>query len=198
MVTGPDFARAPRVDEFEAVDQLLLAAFGGSEEIQLVHRLRQTGAIVQELILPWRDPARNNRSTIGAYAAISRMVAPENWFCLAPVAVKPEWQNGMLAFNHPTRNSYRFGTRLVRMVADPFLYHDLARAMLSRAGLLEGDEPPTLVVLGKPSFYARCGFSQARAAKLISPYPITHTLIARPGDDVPQETLIYPKAFDGV
>ena len=56
----------------------------------------------------------------------------------------------------------------------------------------------TTVVLGKPSFYARCGFSQSRAARLTSPYPIKNTLIARPGDDTPQDALIYPAAFNGV
>ena len=56
----------------------------------------------------------------------------------------------------------------------------------------------TTVVLGKPSFYARCGFSSARAARLTSPYPIDHTLIARPGDDTPDESLLYPAAFNEV
>jgi putative acetyltransferase len=54
------------------------------------------------------------------------------------------------------------------------------------------------VVLGKPSFYTRCGFSHPRAVRLTSPYGAEHTLIARPGDDSPDATLIYPAAFQGL
>lgn len=60
------------------------------------------------------------------------------------------------------------------------------------------DFPSTLVVVGKPSFYERAGFSQVRAAALTSDYPLEYTLIARPGDDVPTDRLIYPAAFAGL
>ena len=53
----------------------------------------------------------------------------------------------------------------------------------------------TVVVLGEPSLYARAGFSKQRAQDLASPYPLSHTLILRPGDDRPTETLLYPAAF---
>ena len=53
----------------------------------------------------------------------------------------------------------------------------------------------TIVVLGEPGFYARNGFSSERAAQLTSPYPISHTLLAGPGETAPTETLVYPKAF---
>ena len=83
------------------------------------------------------------------------------------------------------------------MITGPFL-DDTARVFLQRGGSLDGAEPTTLVALGKPSFYTRCGFSQTRAAALTLPYPIQNTLIARPGDDIPNMRLIYPTAFNAV
>ncbi len=103
------------------------------------------------------------------YLALSRMVAPAGWLALAPVAVAPQWQGK------------RLGSRMVASVV---------RLMTIRQA--------TMVVLGKPSFYARAGFSQERAARLATPYPPDHTLIARPGMGSPAETLVYPAAFDGV
>jgi putative acetyltransferase len=35
----------------------------------------------------------------------------------------------------------------------------------------------------------------ARAAKLKTPYPIEHTMLAGPGSDVPEAELVYPAAF---
>ena len=54
---------------------------------------------------------------------------------------------------------------------------------------------PEIVVLGDPAFYEAAGFSTARAAMLSSPYPVEYTSLAGPGDDAPNETLIYPDAF---
>ncbi len=149
--------------------------------------LRADGAMVMERVM-------RVKGRIGAYAGISRMVAPEGWFALAPVAVLPEWQNGALARDQPGMLPYmRLGTRIVRQTASLFVDHpDILRQGLGVAAT------PTLVVLGKPSFYARCGFSQPRAARLRGPYPQDHTLIARSGDDSPAGTLIYPPAFSGV
>ncbi|MGL4237918.1 GNAT family N-acetyltransferase [Tabrizicola sp.] len=190
MVAGPDFSRELRSGEEAEVDALLRAAFPGPQETRLVHQLRDDGNMVHELVLPW-----DNR--IGAYAGISRMVEPKNWFCLAPVAVRPDLQNGAAAPAEAIRNSFRFGSRLVRLIVTAYSQQSI-REGLAKGGWLEGDEPLTLVVLGKPSFYARCGFSLERAARLTTPYPVKNTLIARPGHDVPEETLIYPPAFDGV
>jgi putative acetyltransferase len=161
MVSGPDVSEL-RPDDQDEVDALLRAAFPGSEEALLVHRLRAGGAMVSERVIRWQG-------RIGAYAGISRMVAPAGWFALAPVAVLPEWQG------------VRFGTRIVQ-----------------HPELQPKDGKPTLVVLGKPSFYSRCGFSQERAARLATPYPVSYTLIARSGEDTPEERLDYPPAFEGV
>ncbi len=179
MVVGPDFAREMRPGEAEEVDALLRAAFGGPDEAELVRALRRDGAMWAEMVLPW--------GRIGAYAAVSRMVAPAGWGCLAPVAVLPEWQRGALWRGRREdgwKEDWRFGTRLVSMIVESILHN----AGNPRA-------PQTLVVLGEPGFYERCGFSLARAQRLTSPYPLSHTLIARPGNDVPEERLVYPAAF---
>lgn len=196
MPIGPDFARQPREAEFDEIDALLTAAFGGAAEAGLVRSLRQEGRMFHEFVFTLRDPA-TNRSVIGAYAAMCRMVVPVNWFCLAPVAVRPEFQNGALAPSEGHRRHWRLGSRLVSLLVTPFLSRD--GRMVPQSLLDPGsEEPPTLVVLGKPSFYSRCGFSQARAARLVTPYSLAHTLIARPGDDMPKARLAYPAAFDGV
>ena len=181
MVIGPDFIREMRPDEADEVDALLRAAFPGPEEAGLVRALRRDGAMVAEMVLPWAD-------RIGSYAAISRMVAPRGWGALAPVAVRPEWQRGAL-FDGGTGSGsiehWRFGTRLVRMIA----------GFLLAAGH-ESRFPDTIVVVGAPAFYERCGFSRARAARLNTRYPLSNMMIARPGDDTPEDTLVYPAAFD--
>jgi putative acetyltransferase len=106
---------------------------------------------------------------LAAHLALSRMVAPSGWLALAPVVVAPVWQGK------------RIGSRLVAGVV----------RLMAIKGV-------TVVVLGKPSFYARAGFSVARAARLISPYPLDHLCIIRPGTDAPAESLVYPAAFEGV
>ena len=103
------------------------------------------------------------------HLALSRMAAPAGWLALAPVAVDPQWQGKGL------------GSRMVA---------GAVRLMQMKGA--------TVVVLGKPSFYGRAGFSGPRAAGLISAYPSEFLLILRPGDDVPAETLAYPAAFAGV
>jgi putative acetyltransferase len=188
MVVGPDVTRGMRPGEEVEVDALLRAAFPGPEEAELVQALRADAAMVAEMVMSWQGQ-------IGAYAGISRMVAPEGWFALAPVAVLPRCQNGVLGIrdgDESLRHSYRFGTRLVGMLGEMFNGGMVPSVFRPSDGL------PTLVVLGKPSFYARCGFSLERAVRLTGPYPIANTLIARAGDDVPEETLVYPAAFDGV
>ena len=103
---------------------------------------------------------------IAGYAALSEMRSPEGWLCLAPVAIAPEFQG----FGH--------GRRMVGMLAE----------WARRSGVF-------LVVLGAPDFYRRCGFSSERAARLDAPYPVSHLLLAGPGEDVPKVTLTYPRAF---
>ncbi|SLN65954.1 hypothetical protein PEL8287_03641 [Roseovarius litorisediminis] len=103
------------------------------------------------------------------FFALSRFRQPKDWLCLAPVAIHPDWQR------------QRNGRRMI--------------GLLSEWARISGSY---VVVLGQPEFYGRAGFSLERAAGLTSPYPITHTLLAGPGADVPKQELTYPKAFESI
>lgn len=159
MLEFPDHAREMRRGEEDAVDALLRAAFETGAEADLVHNLRKSGQIAGETVLPMGD-------RIVGYYALSKMVAPKKWLCLAPVAVAPDVQGR------------RYGTRMMGMLTE--------WARLSKS---------TVVVLGGVSFYERAGFSAARAAQLTSPYPISHTMLAGERSSAPSETLVYPQSF---
>ncbi len=176
MVIGPDYSHEMRPDQAAEVDALLRAAFDGDAEVELLHKLRRDGDIEVEFVKPWGR-------RIAGYAALSRMRQPEGWLCLAPVAVWPEFQRGATAPAGQDKRYWQIGRRLVSELA-------------AAAKLREFDKIPAIVVLGQPEFYEKCGFSRARAARLTSPYPVEFTMLAAPGDDVPEETLIYPAAFD--
>lgn len=148
--------------EEQAVERLLQRAFEGSDEAQLVRKLRKSRQIAGEMVVP-------GEGGIVGYYALSRMVEPKGWLALAPVAVDPEWQGRGI------------GRRMVGMAAE--------WARLSKT---------TIVVLGAVPFYERAGFSAARAAKLISAYPVEHLLLAGPGEDAPERALVYPSTFDGI
>ncbi|MEM7189844.1 MAG: N-acetyltransferase [Pseudomonadota bacterium] len=176
MVTGPDSTHAMRPDQADEVDALLRAAFGKPDEAELVKRLRADGDLLVELVKPWDG-------CVAGYAALSRMRAPIGWACLAPVAVLPRLQRGAIAPPDAGFGPHNIGTRLVGEIA-------------ASAGT--SDELRTIVVLGDTGFYSRAGFSHERVQRLSSPYGTEHTLIARPGEDVPEEELIYAKAFEAL
>ncbi|WP_122074045.1 GNAT family N-acetyltransferase [Pseudophaeobacter sp. EL27] len=190
MVVGPDFTTNVEEAQFDEVEALLKAAFPTDAEARLVRRLRADGDMLGEFQKPWEGK-------IGGYFALSRMQGPKGWACLAPMAVRPEWQGGKLAEDNPNmevggprdelyRGSWRFGSRMLRELADQ--YEGAAGEPVSHL-------PEAIVVLGEPSFYGRYGFSQARAQNLTSPYPLSHTLILKCGVDLPEEKLVYPAAF---
>lgn len=190
MVAGPDFSSSVKEEHFEEVDGLLKAAFPTDAEARLVRKLREDGDMLFECRKPWDGK-------IGGYFALSRMQAPEGWACLAPMAVRPEWQGGKLAEKNPNmevggakdelyRGPWRFGARMLQ---------ELQALIEVPPERLPASAPNTIVVLGKPSFYSRYGFSLERAQKLNSPYPLKYTLILRHGGDVPEAELIYPRAF---
>lgn len=190
MVVGPDFSTSVNEEHYEEVDRLLKSAFPTDAEARLVRQLRADGDMLLESRKPWNGKT-------GGYFALSRMYAPEGWACLAPMAVRPEWQGGRLAERNPNmavggpkdemyRSPWRFGTRMLQELAAIY------EIPLER---LPANVPKTIVVLGKPSFYGRYGFSWQRAQKLKSPCPLESTLILRCGDDVPEAELVYPRAL---
>ncbi|WP_422033123.1 GNAT family N-acetyltransferase [Roseovarius sp.] len=103
------------------------------------------------------------------YYALSPFRAPKGWLCLAPVAIAPDLQG------------HGHGRRMIGQLAE--------WARLTRQ---------YVVVLGQVEFYEKAGFRKDRAAKLTSPYPLEHTLLAGPGEDAPAQALRYPKPFDGL
>ncbi|MBV1903874.1 MAG: N-acetyltransferase [Marinosulfonomonas sp.] len=148
--------------DFDRIDEVLRAAFPSPEEAVLVARLRKAGDMVLELVARGPD--------IVGYIAVSQMVAPKGWLCLAPLAVAPEAQ-GLCIGSQLTRAAVNFAAKVAKA---------------------------PICVLGKVTFYERQGFSRARAAQMRSPYPIGSTMLAGPGDDSAQGELIYPAAFDGL
>jgi putative acetyltransferase len=159
MLQFPDHMRPMKPGEEDAVDALLRAAFRGPSEADLVHALRRSGSIAGETVLPMGD-------RIVGYYALSHMIAPKGWLCLAPVAVAPDVQGR------------RFCTRMMGMLTQ----------WAEKSGQY-------IVVLGKLSLYERGGFSAQRAGNLTSPYPVSHTMLAGPKDDAPVVNLTYPKSF---
>lgn len=180
MVIGPDFTTTAKPHQYGEIDALLKAAFGRPDEAELVERLRADGDIWSEMVTPLQG-------VIAGYAALSRMRSPDGWACLGPVAVIPRMQNGALAPRESLRRPFAVGTGLVSMLA-----------LAANSGMGERHEnfPTTIVVSGRPNFFARAGFSSERALQLISPHPAETMLIARPGDDIPEEMPVYPPAFD--
>lgn len=85
QLQSPGFSRDLHPGEEPAVDDLLRLAFGGTEEVTLVHKLRKSRAIAGEVVLPMGEG-------IVGYYALSAMRRPKGWLCLAPVAIHPDLQ----------------------------------------------------------------------------------------------------------
>jgi putative acetyltransferase len=116
-------------------------AFGGIGEVNLIHALRDEGAMVSELVA-----ADEGKAVLG-YILFSRLAvisASQNLraIALAPLAVRPDVQ--------------RTG------IGDALTREGLARARAADEELA--------VVLGHPKYYARFGFSALLAKLLDAPY----------------------------
>lgn len=161
--TAPQFTRDMHPGEEGAVDALLRTAFAGAAEADLVRKLRKSRVIAGESVMPMGD-------RIIGYYALSYMVKPKGWLCLAPVAIHPDMQ----------RRGY--GKRMI--------------GMLTEWARLTGTP---VVVLGEPAFYEKAGFDRALAQNLRSPYPVVQTMVAGVKAPPAAGTeLIYPGAFDGL
>ena len=159
MLNSPQFAREMKRGEEVAVDALLRAAFGGAVEAKLVAALRKSKAIAGEQVMPMGD-------RIVGYYALSYMVKPKGWLCLAPVAIAPDVQ----------RRGY--GKRMMGMLSE---WSRITKT--------------PIVVLGNVAFYETAGFSRAGAANLTGPYAQDHTMVSGV-TGAPAQTLVYPAPFD--
>jgi putative acetyltransferase len=157
--------RPARPHDAAAIDALLGAAFGGQDEARLVERLRASGEAIVELV------AEEAGAVVGQLM-LSRMVRPEGWLALAPVAVAPG------------RQRRGIGAALVR-----------AAEAAARAGGWQA-----VVVVGDPGYYGRFGFSVDAARRLASPYPLEVTGLLLLGAEPPEAgaELVYPAAFAGL
>lgn len=85
MFNAPQFARDMKRGEEDAVDALIAAAFDGTAEVALVHKLRKAKLIAGEQVMTMGD-------SIVGYYALSYLVKPKGWLSLAPVAIAPDVQ----------------------------------------------------------------------------------------------------------
>tara|TARA_R110002051_G_scaffold91647_1_gene161370 strand:- start:30997 stop:31482 length:486 start_codon:yes stop_codon:yes gene_type:complete len=161
MLNTPQFARDMKRGEEAEVDALLGAAFERAVEAKLVAALRKSRLIAGEQVMPMGD-------RIVGYYALSHMVKPKGWLCLAPVAIAPDMQGR------------GYGKRMMGMLSE--------WARITKT---------PIVVVGQAAFYEKAGFARAGAANLISPYPIDHTMVSGV-TGAPAQTLVYPAAFDAL
>jgi putative acetyltransferase len=160
--------RAEQVRDREHVRSVNEAAFGRSDEADLIDRLRAEGAVLASLV------AQIDSQIVG-HILFSRMTVetPQGSVAavsLAPMAVLPDHQG------------HQVGSQLVR--------HGLAE--LRDAG------ERIVIVLGHKEYYPRFGFSPEKARNLASPFPpeafmalelADHALAAVRG------SVRYPSAF---
>ncbi|SIO46351.1 putative acetyltransferase [Rhodovulum sp. ES.010] len=78
--------RPATATDYGAIARLLTDAFGRPDEARLVEALRADGAMAREMVIV------TGAEEVRAYLALVRMVEPEGWLALAPVAVAPASQ----------------------------------------------------------------------------------------------------------
>lgn len=137
----PAAVRPEEAGDRAAVRRVNEAAFGGSEEADLVDRLRADGLVLLSLV------AEADAEVVG-HIMFSRMAVDTAAgelpaVALAPMAVAPAWQRRGV------------GGQLVRQGLDRL------REMGERI----------VIVVGHPEYYPRFGFSSAQARALDSPFP---------------------------
>jgi putative acetyltransferase len=147
-------------DAMREVHQL---AFGRPTEAKLVDDLRQSGEFVISLV------AERDRGIVG-HVLFSKLEAPMKALGLAPVAVRPSYQNQGV------------GSALIR------------------EGLYQAKEEGWMCVfvLGNPAYYKRFGFCVETAKGYRSPYSGDHFMAVSFSDVLQTGQIIYPKPFEGL
>ena len=159
--------RAERADDAAAIRGVLISAFPGPAEADLVERLRADRELVLSLVAELEG-------TVCGYVAFPRLVLESagegvDSAGLATLAVSPQ--------------SHRrgIGSLLVR----------------EGLRLLDAQGLPLVFVLGDPAYYARFGFDLAAARSFDSPYAGTHFMVLRLSENAPRGGKVrYPAAFD--
>jgi putative acetyltransferase len=156
------------VVELRAIREVNETAFGGSEEADLVEKLRSDGSVLHSLVAELG-------STIVGHILFSRMwikttseLVPA--VALAPVAVRPEHQ--------------RMG------IGQKLVGHGLH--------MLRAEGERIVIVVGHPSYYPRFGFSTERARLLEAPFHreafMALALVTGALEHV-KGPVVYPSAF---
>ncbi|WP_031072565.1 GNAT family N-acetyltransferase [Streptomyces sp. NRRL WC-3742] len=167
--------RTERPDDAPEIRRVLMAAFPGPDEADLVDALRRDPAWLPGLSIVATDAtdlvighALLTRLRVGGDGALGDALA------LAPVAVAPEWQ--------------RRGVGEV-----------VVRAALSAA---EAAGEKLVVVLGDPEYYGRFGFTPAGRHEVTGPFEVPETyfqaLPLSAYDGGPRGLCRYPEPFVGV
>jgi putative acetyltransferase len=174
-MTGGPTIRREVPDDYTAIREVHVAAFGQDNEARLVEELRACSGFDGRLSLVAERDGRvighvlfspiTIRGECGAIAAL----------VLAPLAVLPAHQNSGV------------GSRLVR------------RGLKACRGLGHG----LVIVVGHPDFYRRFGFRRARSRGLTLPFdaPDDAFLLWEATPDEPRDiagTVEFPPAFDNV
>lgn len=140
-------------EDFDYIDELLIAAFGQPDEAKIVRRLRQTPDVILALV------AESHGVVVG-YVAFSRLAAitqagVQQLACLAPMAVLPD------------RQRKGIGSALIRRGVE----------------MLRELHFPAIVLVGEPAYYGRFGFTAENTALLQCPYsgPYLQGLELKPG-----------------
>jgi putative acetyltransferase len=164
---------AAREDE-RAIRDLLVAAFRGPVEADLMDRLREHGAVVVELVAVEAGRVAGDR--VVGHIAFSRLwiengqrLSPA--IALAPLGVHPDFQNQAI------------GSALIESG------HTRLRELKERLS----------VVVGDPAFYARFGYSREAAAGFATTYQADYVTALALSPSAPRTgTLRYDHAFDGL
>lgn len=160
----PKIRNAQPSDHTE-ISVLLVSAFQQPNESRLISELRACGAVEIELV------AYSDNGLVG-HVCLSRLLAPEGWLTVAPVAVRePDHGKGI-------------GGELIRTALDQ------ARQRKAKA----------VVVVGDPAYYKRFGFVFGGPSELTSPYPVQYTGLypIDPATAKAKVALAYPKPFETV
>jgi len=156
------------IDERAAIRTAHEAAFGGSDEADLVDRLRGDDHALLSLVAELESGIIGHIMFSRMWINTSSGIVPA--VALAPVAVLPAHQRKGI------------GTLLIR--------HGLE--------LLQGQGESIIIVVGHPEYYPRFGFSADRAKALESPFPREAFMameLQRSALDGIQGTVVYPPAF---
>jgi putative acetyltransferase len=168
MSSGGTRVRWERPDDLHAIRFVNEAAFGRSEEADLIDRLRVDGMVLASLV------AEGEGRVVG-HILFSRMwveTAGRSISCvaLAPLAVLPDHQRRGIG-----GELVRFGLESLRVCGEHMVF-----------------------VVGHPGYYPRFGFSSDRASVFSSPFPpdAFMALELSPGVlDGVRGTVRYPDAF---